>query len=139
MLIKNNLYKNIKFSDEYAINWSEDVDNFIKNSKIQATVEKITPDNRIIGKQLNSISEIYLKKFEDSVIWATGFRYNYDWIDLDITDKHNHPLQKRGITKFPGFYFMGLQWMHSSKSAQFIGVAEDANFIVNDIFSKNFL
>jgi putative flavoprotein involved in K+ transport len=139
LLIKNNLYKNIKFSDEYAINWSEDVDNFIKNSKIQATVEKITPDNRIIGKQLNSISEIYLKKFEDSVIWATGFRYNYDWIDLDITDKHNHPLQKRGITKFPGFYFMGLQWMHSSKSAQFIGVAEDANFIVNDIFSKNFL
>lgn len=34
---------------------------------------------------------------------------------------------------------MGLQWMHSSKSAQFIGVAEDANFIVRDILSKNLL
>ncbi len=31
---------------------------------------------------------------------------------------------------------MGLQWMHTSKSAQFIGVGEDAEFIVNDIRSK---
>ena len=32
---------------------------------------------------------------------------------------------------------MGLQWMHSSKSAQFVGVAEDANYIVKEILSKD--
>ena len=56
---------------------------------------------------------------------------------MDITDEKNHPIQYRGVTKYKGLYFMGLQWMHSSKSAQFIGVAEDAEYIVNDIFSKN--
>ena len=67
---------------------------------------------------------------------ATGFRYDYNWIDLDITNELGYPIQKRGITKFEGLYFMGLQWMHSSKSAQFVGVAEDAEFVVNDIVSK---
>ena len=41
------------------------------------------------------------------------------------------------MTEYDGLYFMGLQWMHSSKSAQFVGVAEDAEFIVEDIVSKN--
>ena len=49
------------------------------------------------------------------------------------------PIQKRGVTKYKGLYFMGLQWMHSAKSAQFIGVAEDAEFIVNDMFAKKII
>jgi len=139
LYINNDLFKNIKFSDEYALNWSKEVDMYVNNKKLNAKYEKIELDKRIIQKQLNSIVELGLNKFEDSIIWSTGFRYNYDWIDLKITDKNNHPIQKRGITKFPGFYFMGLQWMHSSKSAQFIGVSEDADFIVKDILSKNLL
>ncbi len=139
LYINNDLFKNIKFSDEYALNWSKEVDMYVNNKKLNAKYEKIEPDKRIIQNQLNSIDELGLNKFEDSIIWSTGFRYNYDWIDLKITDNNNHPIQKRGITKFPGFYFMGLQWMHSSKSAQFIGVSEDADFIVKDILSKNLL
>jgi len=139
LFINNDLFKNIKFSDEYALNWSEEVDKYIINKKINTKFEKIEPDKRIIKTQLDSIDKLSIKEFEDSIIWSTGFRYNYDWIDLAVTDINNHPIQKRGITKFPGFYFMGLQWMHSSKSAQFIGVSEDADFIVNDILSKNLL
>ena len=74
-----------------------------------------------------------------SMIWATGFRYNFDWINLDITDEKGIPIQKRGVTKYKGLYFMGLQWMHSAKSAQFIGVAEDAEFIVNDMIAKKII
>ena len=96
------------------------------------------PDQRIKSKDLKSVKKLELNK-DDNIIWATGFRYNYDWINLDVTDNNNHPLQNRGETNVRGLYFMGLQWMHSSKSAQFIGVAEDAEFIVNDILSKNLL
>ena len=74
-----------------------------------------------------------------SIIWATGFRYNFNWINLDITNELGHPVQRRGVTNYDGLYFMGLQWMHSSKSAQFVGVAEDAEFLVNDILSKSMI
>ena len=74
-----------------------------------------------------------------SIIWATGFRYNFEWIHLNITNKQGHPIQRRGLTKYNGLYFMGLQWMHSSKSAQFVGVAEDADYIVKDILSRKLI
>ena len=136
LVINNDLFENIKFSDKYALNWSKDVDMYIKNNKVENKYEKLEPDKRINSNSFSSTKNLKLNN-DDSIIWSTGFRYNYDWIDLDISDNNNQPQQKRGITKYPGFYFMGLQWMHSSKSAQFIGVAEDAEFIVNDMLSKN--
>ena len=129
----------IKINDEYAINWSIEVDKYINKKNISTKTEHLHTDKRIISDQLKSIDKLNLNYEEDSIIWSTGFRYDYDWIDLDVTDDNNHPIQRRGVTKYKGLYFMGLQWMHSSKSAQFIGVAEDANFIVRDILSKNLL
>ncbi|MBA46453.1 MAG: hypothetical protein CL893_00015 [Dehalococcoidia bacterium] len=138
LIINDNLFENIKFSDNHALSWSKQVDNYINKKKIKFKSEKLISDQRIKSKDLKSVKKLELNK-DDNIIWATGFRYNYDWINLDVTDNNNHPLQNRGETNFRGLYFMGLQWMHSSKSAQFIGVAEDAEFIVNDILSKNLL
>jgi putative flavoprotein involved in K+ transport len=139
LIVNDDLFENIKFSDEYAINWSIEVDKYINKKNISTKTENLHTDKRIISDQLKSIDRLNLNYDEDSIIWSTGFRYDYDWIDLDVTDDNNHPIQRRGVTKYKGLYFMGLQWMHSSKSAQFIGVAEDANFIVRDILSKNLL
>ena len=133
----DNVYENIMFSDTYSINWKENVDKFISKNNIKAPDELIKADKRIQKEILVNIKNISLSENINTIIWSTGFRYNYDWINMDITDEKNHPIQYRGVTKYKGLYFMGLQWMHSSKSAQFIGVAEDAEYIVNDIFSKN--
>ena len=134
--INNDLYKNIKFSDEHALNWAKNVDKYIKNTKLMAPKEEIIPDLRIEKTKLQSISKLDANENNISIIWATGFRYNFDWIDLNITDENNHPIQNRGVTNHHGLYFMGLQWMYSSKSAQFIGVAEDAKYIVEEIEKK---
>ena len=64
-----------------------------------------------------------------TIIWSTGFEYDFDWIKLPITGEHNFPIQRRGVTEYSGLYFMGLQWMYGSKSAQFIGVGEDAEYV----------
>ena len=102
--------------------------------------EQITKDKRINRSNTTSALEMsLLSSSVKSIIWAPGFRYNFDWINLDITNELGHPIQKRGVTKYNGLYFMGLQWMHSSKSAQFVGVAEDAEFIANDILSKSII
>ena len=66
-----------------------------------------------------------------SIIWATGFGYNYDWIKLPVGDHRGFPIQQRGVTQWPGLYFMGLQWMYGANSAQFYGVHEDAEYVAD--------
>ena len=101
--------------------------------------ERINQDNRISRIKIKSLKEISLSESIKCIIWSTGFRYDFNWINLDITDEKGIPIQKRGVTKYKGLYFMGLQWMHSAKSAQFIGVAEDADFIVKDMVMKKII
>ena len=68
-----------------------------------------------------------------SIVWATGFGYNYDWIKLPVGDDKGYPVQRRGVTAWPGLYFMGLQWMYGTNSAQFYGVREDAEHVARHI------
>ena len=139
IVFNNDLYENLKFSDNYAINWSKNVDDYILEKNLKMPFGRIYEDKRINRKKIKSLKEISLSESFKCIIWATGFRYDFNWIKLDITDEKQVPIQKRGVTKYKGLYFMGLQWMHSAKSAQFIGVAEDAEFIVNDMITKKII
>jgi putative flavoprotein involved in K+ transport len=68
-----------------------------------------------------------------SVIWATGYRFDYSMIHLPVRDADGYPIQKRGISRFPGLYFLGMPWLHSRKSSILLGVAEDAAYVANHI------
>jgi len=70
------------------------------------------------------------------VIWATGYRFDYDWIDLPILDGAGKPVQTRGVTACPGIFFLGLHWMHTFKSGQFSFVHEDAAYIVDRLLEE---
>ena len=59
-----------------------------------------------------------------SIVWASGFRCNFDWIDLPVLDPRGYPRQNRGVTPFPGLYFCGLHWMYCLKSGLFFGVGK---------------
>ena len=137
IFFNNNLFENLKFSDASALKWAQKVDEHINNHNLKAPNQIIKPDSRINKDNLISPKFISFDSSKIStIIWATGFRFNFDWVKLDVTEKNGHPIQERGITNFKGLYFMGLQWMHSSKSAQFIGVGEDAEYVVNNIEEK---
>lgn len=68
-----------------------------------------------------------------SVIWCTGHRFDFGWIDLPILDSAGAPVQQRGVTSCPGVCFLGLHWMHKFKSGQFSFVAEDAAFLAQHL------
>jgi putative flavoprotein involved in K+ transport len=75
-----------------------------------------------------------------SIIWANGFRYDFDWIDLPIfangtMSSGRAPEHKRGITKVPGVYFLGLPWLYKRKSAFLHGVGEDAEHLAKHILT----
>jgi putative flavoprotein involved in K+ transport len=61
-----------------------------------------------------------------SVIWATGFRVDFGWIDLDIFFKDGRPRHQDGVTEVPGLYFVGLPWLSCRGSAFIWGAWKDA-------------
>jgi putative flavoprotein involved in K+ transport len=69
----------------------------------------------------------------DAVIWATGYRPDYSWIDLPVFDPDGRARHKRGVTDVPGFYFLGLTWQHTRGSALLGWVKEDAEYIAAQI------
>ncbi len=72
-----------------------------------------------------------------SIIWATGFRCDFHWIDFPVFDENGYPEHQRGITAQPGLYFIGLLWLHKSKSSLLLGVGEDAAYIVAHIAASS--
>jgi putative flavoprotein involved in K+ transport len=69
----------------------------------------------------------------DAVIWATGYRPDYSWIDLSVVDLDGHLRHRRGVTDVPGLYFLGLTWQHTRGSALIGWVKDDAEFIAEQI------
>jgi putative flavoprotein involved in K+ transport len=69
----------------------------------------------------------------DAVIWATGYRPNYSWIDLPIFDSDGRLRHRRGVTDVPGLYFLGLTWQHTRGSALIGWVKDDAEFLAERI------
>ncbi len=68
-----------------------------------------------------------------ALIWATGYEYEFGWVELPVFDARGAPVQTRGATAAPGVYFLGLQWLHKSKSSFLYGVGEDARYIASRI------
>lgn len=72
-----------------------------------------------------------------AVVWATGFRTDYSWIEAPVFDvASGRPRQRRGVTEVPGLYFVGLPWMHTWGSARLSGVAADAAWLSECIAAR---
>jgi putative flavoprotein involved in K+ transport len=70
----------------------------------------------------------------EGVIWATGFRPDYHWINLSIFDEHGFPRHWRGIVQdAPGLYFIGLMFQTALSSSLLGGVGTDAAYITDQI------
>lgn len=65
----------------------------------------------------------------DAVIWATGYRSDFAWIEAPVFGEDGLVLHRRGVTDVPGLYFLGLTWQHTRGSALIGWVKDDAEFI----------
>lgn len=66
----------------------------------------------------------------EAVVWATGYRPAYNWIDLPIFAPDGQPRHQRGLTAAPGVGFLGLHWLTSRRSALLNGAGPDAERVV---------
>src|SRR6266850_1502038 len=68
-----------------------------------------------------------------SVVWATGFRRDFGWVDAPVLDDRGEPIHQRGVTGCEGLYFLGLPWLHKLKSSVLCGVGDDAAHLADHI------
>src|SRR5919106_2441505 len=69
-----------------------------------------------------------------NVVWCTGFRPDYSWIDLPVEYEDGYPVQYRGAAEScPGLYFVGMLFLHSFSSMLILGASRDAERIAEQI------
>jgi putative flavoprotein involved in K+ transport len=71
-----------------------------------------------------------------SIIWATGFRPDFSWIDANVFGDDGFPIHRRGVTSLPGLYFMGLRFQHRLDSSLIGGAGRDAEFLAESIAAR---
>jgi putative flavoprotein involved in K+ transport len=65
-----------------------------------------------------------------SVVWATGFRPDYGWLDVPVVDRKGHLRHDGGVVDAPGLYAVGLPFLRRRKSTFIHGAEDDARDIV---------
>ncbi len=69
-----------------------------------------------------------------SIVWATGYRQRFDWLDLPVLGADGWPREYRGVAAdAPGLYFCGLAFQYSFSSMVLPGVGRDAAFVVDHL------
>jgi putative flavoprotein involved in K+ transport len=72
-----------------------------------------------------------------NVIWCTGFRPDYSWIDLPLAYEGAYPAQYRGaVDGLPGLYFLGMLFLHAFSSMLVLGAGRDAKRVVDHIAAR---
>jgi putative flavoprotein involved in K+ transport len=133
--IAGDLMENLSKADNMEVQFKKAVNSYIEQRGLQA------PEDDSIelcaGYDTPIITELDLEtQAITSIIWATGYRVDFSWLQFPIFDQFGYPLHQRGVTAQPGLYFIGLLWLHKSKSSLFMGITEDAAYIAKHIQAR---
>ena len=72
----------------------------------------------------------------DGVVWATGFRSEYDWLNVPGAIVDGKPRHTRGVSPVEGLSFLGLPWQHTRGSALLGFVQDDAAWLANHLTAQ---
>ena len=69
-----------------------------------------------------------------TVVWCTGFRPDFSWVEAATVDERGWPLQERGMaTGAPGLYFLGIPFLFGFTSMLVLGADRDAAFVADAV------
>lgn len=137
LMFADDLEQNLAKGDESFANFKKAVDDYVTMNGLEFPIERESDVSRYIPSPM---SRLNLKDANISaIVWATGFRCNFDWVKLPVCDEAGEPVHRRGVTQFPGIYFLGLRWLYKRKSAFLLRAsgAEDAAYLVEQINARS--
>jgi putative flavoprotein involved in K+ transport len=126
----------LAFADASCAEFIRAIDNYVRETGTEAPETGVETKPVTTSAQGDPVLELDLRSANiTSVIWCTGYDFDFSWVDLPIFDARGTPVQHRGLTSVPEAYFLGLHWMHKFKSGTLWGVGEDAAFLAEHILA----
>jgi putative flavoprotein involved in K+ transport len=68
-----------------------------------------------------------------AIVWATGFRPDYGWLDVPVVDAKGQLRHTGGVVDSPGLYALGLPVLRRRKSTFIYGIEDDAREIIDHL------
>lgn len=121
--------------DKFEADVVQMIDGFIEKTGMNLPTESL-PQLRD-GYEVEEITELNLKDAGiTSVIWATGYGFDFSIVRLPMFDEDGFPVTQRGVAAYPGLYFVGLPFIDKMKSGFLLGVGEHAAYIAEQITGR---
>lgn len=108
-----------------------DVKGILERENVEAVGKTKNAEGELIFTEKKDISDI------KNIIWATGYRPNFNWIEGLELAKNGYPKHYRGVSNVEGLYFIGLPWLHTRGSATLGGIRKDAKYLSDYIKNKD--
>ncbi len=126
---------NIENGDANYLSMLDEADAYIARNGLDLPEE---PQARMLGPDpdcmTNPLGELDLAAAGvTSIVWATGFAFDYHWLQVDAFDANGAPRHQRGVSSEPGLYFLGLPWLSRRGSSFIWGVWHDAKYLADQI------
>ena len=129
------LHAEMRFADEFCEWIVEQFERHISERAIDAPAPAAAelaggpPED---GRMPDIVREVDLAAANvGAVVWATGYRYDFSWIEAPVLDGFGYPQAPGGVSACPGLCFVGLNWMTWRKSGILYGVGDDARSVAD--------
>ncbi len=68
-----------------------------------------------------------------AIVWATGFRPDYGWLDVPVVDAKGQLRHDGGVVDSPGLYALGLPVLRRRRSTFICGIEDDARAVIDHL------
>jgi len=122
--------------DQFEIDALKKIDDYIARTGLNVPAESVAKLRD--GYAHEVLTDLDLQSSGiGTIIWATGYNFDFSVVKLPVVDADGYPIQQRGVTAYPGLYFLGLPWLHSRRSGILFGVGDDAAHIASHIAGRD--
>jgi putative flavoprotein involved in K+ transport len=136
MLLGDDAAANVQFADNFSKKVKGDIEAYLLRNSIDPQPNEDDPADL---PDSASLCASRLRKLDirdaniSAIVWATGFKGDFSWLNLPVLDDFGNPVHKKGISPVQGLYFIGFPWLNSRKSGILYGIQEDARYITDVI------
>ncbi|MES2185343.1 MAG: NAD(P)/FAD-dependent oxidoreductase [Pseudomonadota bacterium] len=129
------LVKNVADGDQAYFDVLREADAYIEQNGLpfppEPTAWDLLPDPDCLKNPIQSLD--LAQAGITTVLWATGFKFDFSWLKVNAFDEKGDPFHKRGISAESGIYFLGLPNLVNRASSFIYGVWHDAKYIADHI------
>jgi putative flavoprotein involved in K+ transport len=134
LMIAPDLKENLTKSEAFTANLIKMIDGYIQKNGMNVPLDQAMVLDDGFRMPETPAFEL-LSAGISTIIWATGYSFE-SLINLPLVDPYGYPIADRGVTSYPGLYFLGMPWMNKMKSGFLLGIGDSAQYLAEVICSE---